>query len=252
MENLIIDVGINSTLVLNNSNLVVRQASKGVYSVSGSMQGTLQGESWIAIDFFGARLDTGYFKNGHDYLLTCSAMLPYTTSMEELPRFGIFNNEDLSQYMIYTRAQQYSSSICKIEYQYLYTNFEDLISTSYNTLDLSLLLPATSLTIPINRFFFSVGLYDVTELKTMGYNNGYQIGYDTGDSVGYDRGFEKGVIEGQQNQTLVSSKDIIQTCVEGFADVMQIEIFPKVPVGALVSVPVVLALGALIIKLIRG
>lgn len=250
MENLIIDVGAGYPLVINNSNLIVRQFSKGVYTLSGSMLNTA-GNSWVAIDFFGARLDTGYFKKGHDYMLTCSALLPYSSSYE-LPRFGIFNNEDLSQYMIYTRATTGGGSSCKIEYQYIYTNFEDLISTSYNTLTLSLLVPSISQTIPANRYFFSVGLYDVTELKEMGYNSGYNVGYETGDGVGYDRGFEKGIIEGQQNQTLVSSKDIIQTCVEGFADVMQIEIFPKVPVGALVSVPVVLALGALIIKLIRG
>lgn len=250
MENLIIDVGINQFMDSTNSSARARQFSKGVFSIQGNMN-TLVNESWVRFDFFGAGLYTQYFKNGHDYLITCSAMLPYIDNYE-LPRFGIYNYEDYNQYMIYTRAQVHSTTICKIEYQYLYTNFEDLISTSYNTLALSLLLPVTNTTITSNRYFASVGLYDVTELREMGYNSGYNVGYETGDGVGYDRGFEKGIIEGQQNQTLVSSKDIIQTCVEGFADVMQIEIFPKVPVGALVSVPVVLALGALIIKLIRG
>jgi len=106
--------------------------------------------------------------------------------------------------------------------------------------------------IPAGTLYFSLSIYDITNYDLTNYNNGYNTGYNTGFSVGNDKGYKQGYNEGSQNIAESSAKTLMTTIFESAGDILSIEIFPHVSAGAIISVPLVLILLSLIIKIIRG
>ena len=194
-----------------------------------------------------------------DFKFNIPAGSKVTIEIKNLSRNGLY-----SDIMLYGPGTDY------------YTNFIDSITDghssgevydyykqiytqkSYNTLELSLVGSGN-----INQYALQWQKFKITveyvsnmsEVLDQAYNNGKSDmqEYYTKDNPGYTRIFNEGVASvNTGDQIFPDTWDFIGSAFTAVGDMLSIELFPNIPLGLFVALPLLLGLIAFIVKITKG
>ena len=159
-------------------------------------------------------------------LATNGASISYTRALKQIEP-SLFGQTDFAYFKPFLMSMQ----------EYSARSYNEPILSDY----ISFYVP------PYEVGTYSAGYQDGKEVgEKTGWQTGYNQGFDEGKEVGYDQG----LIDGE-NSTFVGPFTLLGQAFSSTTQLLEVEVFPHVTIGALIFIPVAVTVMIAIFKMIK-